>query len=101
MIKGGIEWVFAPSKPNGKKLFEDWGYGIMDSEWLIAEYIRQGKEKYERGEFMLHKLDNYGQQINIEIKLPRKDKIGTVTFTSGWMVYPNGVIELVTGYGDK
>ena len=84
-----------------KKLFEDWGYGIMDSEWLIAEYIRQGKEKYERGEFMLHKLDNYGQQINIEIKLPRTDKIGTVTFTSGWMVYPNGVIELVTGYGDK
>ena len=96
------EWIFNPDSPNGKKqLFEDWGYGIMDTDWLISEYIRQGKEKYERGEFSLHTLDDYGQRINIIIELPRKDKIGTVTLTSGWMVYPNGVIELVTAYGDK
>ena len=95
-------WIFNPSKPNGKKqLFTDWGYSIMDLDWLLSEYNRQGKEKYERGEFTLHKLDEYGQQINIRIELPRKDKLGTVTFISGWMVCPNGVIKLVTAYGGK
>ncbi len=49
----------------------------------------------------MHTLDDYGQRINIIIELPRKDKIGTVTLTSGWMVYSNSVIELVTAYGDK
>ena len=42
-----------------------------------------------------------GQIINIKIDLPRKDKIGTVTFTSGWMVYPNGIIKLVTPYARR
>ncbi len=37
----------------------------MDTDWLISEYIRQGKEKYERGKFSLHTLDDYGQRINI------------------------------------
>ena len=95
-------WIFNPLVPSGKKeLFYEWGYSIIDKDWLISEYIRQGKEKYERGDFTLHKLNEYGQQINIIIELPRKDRIGTVTFTSGWMVYPNGVIELVTGFGRR
>ena len=73
----------------------------MDPIWLIGEFIRQGKEKYERGEFTLHELKKQGQIINIKIDLPRKDKIGTVTFTSGWMVYPNGIIKLVTPYARR
>jgi len=37
--------------------------------------------------------------INIEI--PRKDKVGTVTFISGWIVEPNGKLKLNTPYGGK
>ncbi len=71
----------------------------MDSQWLQREFERQAKEKYESGDFTLGKLDMYGQRINIEIELPRKDEIGTVKFISGWMVYPNGRIQLATPMG--
>ena len=53
------------------------------------------------GDYELDRLDDYGQRINIEIKLKRKDKNEYVTFYSGWMVYPNGKIILTTPYGDK
>lgn len=96
------KYVFHPTKNEGKKaLFESWGYGIINSEWLQEEFIRQAQEKYANGDFVLGKLNAYGQRISIEITLPRKDKIGTVTFTSGWMVYPDGVIQNTTPYGDK
>lgn len=73
----------------------------MDSLWLQQEYCCQAKEKYAKGNFTLNKLDEYGQRINIEITLPRKDGKGNVTFISGWMTYPNGKIMLTTPYGDK
>jgi hypothetical protein len=47
-----------------------------------------------------HKLNNNGQRINIVVKIPRKDKNGDATFTTGWMVYPNGKIKLITPYAD-
>ena len=71
----------------------------MDSQQLQSEFIRQAQEKYKNSDFVLGILDKHGQRINIEITLPRKDKIGTVNFISGWMVYPNGVIKLTTPYG--
>lgn len=78
------DYIFDPDKNRGKKaLFESWGYGIMDSQWLQAEYCRQAKDKYANGEFALDKLDDYGQRINITITLPRKDGNGYVTLTSG------------------
>lgn len=95
------EFIFHPTKNKGKKaLFESWGYDIIDSQWLQEEYCRQAQEKYADGKFTLNKLDDYGQRINIEISLPRKDGKGEVTFMSGWMVYPNGKIQLTTPYGD-
>ena len=66
---------------------------------MQSEFIRQAQEKYKNSDFVLGILDKHGQRINIEITLPRKDKIGTVNFISGWMVYPNGVIKLTTPYG--
>ncbi len=94
------KYIFDPIGNNGKKaLFEGWGYGIMDSMWLKQEFERQAKEKYGRGNFTLGKLDDYGQRINIEIELPRKDKIGTVKLISGWMVYPDGKIQIATPMG--
>lgn len=93
------EYIFNPFNYKGKKaLFEAWGYDIMDSEWLQAEFVRQANEKYANSDFDLGKLDLYGQSINIEITLLRKDGKGTVTFISGWMVYPDGVIMLTTPY---
>ena len=43
----------------------------------------------------------YGQRINIQITLPRKNGDGVVTFITGWMVERNGKIKLVTPYGGK
>ena len=94
------KYIFHPINNKGKKdLFQNWGYDIMDSQQLQSEFIRQAQEKYKNSDFVLGILDKHGQRINIEITLPRKDKIGTVNFISGWMVYPNGVIKLTTPYG--
>ena len=94
------KYIFAEG--NSKKdLFEIWGYSIIDSEYLQQEFIKQAKLAYSVGDYELGRLDDYGQRISIEIKLKRKDKIGYVTFTSGWMVYPNGRLVLTTPYGDK
>jgi len=96
------KFIFDPVKNKGKKeLFESWGYDIIDSQWLQEEYCRQAQEKYAKGKFTLNLLDEFGQRINIEISLPRKNGKGEVTFMSGWMVYPDGKIQLVTPYGDK
>lgn len=85
----------------GKKaLFESWGYNTDDSKWLQQELTRQAVEKYQNGDFTLNKLDIYGQRINIEITLPRKNNDGFVVFITGWMVYPDGMIQLTTPYGD-
>lgn len=84
-----------------KELFASWGYDILDSKWLQEEFCGQAMQKYSSGEFTLNKLNEYGQRINIEIELPRKNGSGIVTFQSGWMVYPNGLIKLVTPYGEK
>ena len=88
-------------KEDKKELFESWGYSIIDSENLQQEFVKQAKLTYSVGDYELDRLDDYGQRINIEIKLKRKDKAGYVTFQSGWMVYPDGKIILTTPYGDK
>ena len=71
----------------------------MDSEYLKQELEEQAKLAYLIGDYELTKLDGYGQRINIKIKLKNKNKNEYVDFYSGWMVYPNGKIILVTPYG--
>ncbi|MBQ3088215.1 MAG: hypothetical protein IJC36_01135 [Clostridia bacterium] len=83
------------------KLFNLWGYTVKDSQWLKNEVERQGLEKYVAGQYELKNLDSNGQRINIVIKIPRKDKNGEASFTTGWMVYPNGKIQLITPYADN
>ena len=99
-IEKFTEYIFVEGNSK-KQLFESWGYSIMDSQYLQQEFIKQAKLAYSVGDYELDRLDDYGQRINIEIKLKRKDKDGYVTFVSGWMVYPNGKIILTTPYGDK
>lgn len=91
------EYAFIHSEHSDKKeLFESLGYDIIDSQQVLEEYCRQAQEKYANGEFILHKLDAYGQRINIKITLQRKNGNGNVSFETGWMVYPDGEIKLTT-----
>lgn len=77
-----------------EKLFASWGYTVEDASWLQAEMERQAKEKYLAGEYTLGKLDEYGQRIIVRIEIPRKDNGMTVSFVSGWMVEPDGKLNL-------
>lgn len=83
------------------KAFESWGYSVEDSRWLQNEIAKQGLEKYRTGEYALGFLNEQGQRISIRVEIPRKDREGTVSFITGWMVYPNGEIRLNTPYGGK
>ena len=92
-------YIFNESVISSKKaLFIKWGYGIIDSQLLKAEFERQALQKYAEGDFKLNKLDPYGQRITIAIVLPYKDKSDIVVFKSGWMVYPDGHIVLATPF---
>ena len=53
------------------------------------------------GIYELGLLNEYGQRINIVITLKRKNTHDYVSFRSGWMVYPNGKIVLITLFGRK
>lgn len=97
-------YLFNPDNkyPHNKQdLFESWGYTIQDSAWLQETIEEQGLEKYINGDYSLGKLDKNGQRIDIRVEIPRKDREGTVSFITGWMVYPNGHIQLNTPYGGK
>ena len=97
-------YLFDPNncyKHGKNRAFESWGYSISDSPWLKEQFEKQALEKYLSGDYTLGKLDKYGQHISIRIEIPRKDRIGTVSFLSGWMVYPNGKLRLATPYGGK
>ncbi len=97
-------YLFDPEdfyKHGKNKAFESWGYSINDSNWLKNEFEKQALQKYILGDYKLGKLDEHGQRLSIEIKIPRKDKEGSVSFTTGWMVCPNGKIKLNTPLGGK
>ena len=84
-----------------EKLFAQWGYNVDDARWLQAEIERQGLEKYVAGEYQLGKLNDKGQRISIRVTIPRRDNGENVSFLTGWMIYPNGKIQLTTPYGGK
>ena len=65
------------------------------------EIEKQALEKYINGEYTLGKLNDKGQRFSIKIEIPRKDTGNKVSFVTGWMVYPNGHIQLTTPLGGK
>ena len=73
----------------------------MDSQYLQQEFERQSKLAYSVGDYELGLLNGYGQRINIIITLKKKNKNEYASFLTGWMVYPNGRIDLTTPYGGK
>lgn len=84
-----------------EKLFEKWGYTIDDAKWLQEEVERQCREKYISGKYTLGVLNHNGQRISIRVSIPRKDTGESVSFITGWMLYPDGRIKLTTPYGGK
>ena len=88
-------------KHGKNKAFESWGYSVDDSAWLKKEIEKQALRKYVAGEYSLGKLNKDGQRISIRVEIPRKNESGNVSFITGWMVYPNGRIQLSTPYGGK
>ena len=84
-----------------EKLFAQWGYTVDDARWLQAEIERQAREKYLAGEYTLGVLNDKGQRISIRVSIPRRDNGEIVSFITGWMVYPDGRIQLTTPYGGK
>ena len=90
--------VYTHSK---QKMFESWGYTIGDATWLQKEIEKQALEKYIAGEYTLGILNDKGQRVSIRVEIPRKGDRRTVSFITGWMVYPDGRIQLTTPYGGK
>ena len=76
-------------------------YDIIDSQYLKQEFIKQAKLAYSVEYYELGLLNDFGQRINIEITLKKKNTNEYATFVSGWIVYPDGKIILATPYGGK
>lgn len=94
-------YIFNDYYKDGKaQIFNNLGYTISDSAFLKSEMEKQAYIAYSSGQYTLHKLDSFGQQINIQITLNGKNGM-QISFKSGWMVYPDGKIVLITPYGGR
>lgn len=86
---------------NGKiKLFRELGFTIEDSDNLKWEFERQALCKYLEGDYILGKLNEYGQRITIEIGL-NSPKKGDIIIKTGWMIRPLGFLTCNTPLGAK
>lgn len=99
-IRKFTEYIFNEKYANkGKnKLFALLGFFKEDSDYLQTEYEKQAKKKYLNGEYVLGKLDKYGQRISITININMANRTG-INFVSGWLVHPLGVITCTTPLG--
>ncbi len=94
------EYAFDPNNKNGKmKLFEKYGYDIADKDYLISEFTKQAQAAYKSGNYVLYKQNEYGQQINVTTNLLDKNTGKYIAIVVGWMVFPNGKIQLTTPFG--
>lgn len=99
-IKKFTDYIFSDKYINlGKnKLFSILGFSKDDSKYLKDTYERQAKEKYLKGEYVLGKLDNFGQRISITIDLNSGSR-SNLKFISGWLIHPLGKIVCTTPLG--
>ena len=68
---------------------------IKGAERVIVSQLVRSPSVYYSG-----KLDKNGQRINIRIAIERRGTGELVTFLSGWMARPNGLLQMTTPYGD-
>lgn len=78
-----------------KSIFENLGYKIQDSAYLVDIFKNQAVKQYLKGNYKLKKLDRYGQRLAIPIILKEK------SFYSGWMLQPEGELVNTTPFGGK
>ncbi len=94
-IRKFTEYIFKDETGSkGKnKIFYDLGFNINDSIFLQQEFCKQALNNYLVGNYKLKTLDQKGQRLAIPISL--KD----ITFYSGWIMYPEGLIKNTTPFG--
>lgn len=84
---------------NGKlKLFRLLEFTPDDIAYLKSEYEKQALQKYLSGDYVLGKLDQYGQHITIYITGLKSSIKDDIIIKTGWMVRPLGLITCNTPY---
>ncbi len=81
-------------------MFESYRYSKANSNELASLYQNQAYNKFNNGDYVLGKVDDFGQRIIIEIDIPG---IGSSTgksgiFKSGWIINSDGTIRIVTPF---
>ena len=74
---------------------------LADFYFFAIIILISRKTRFKNGNYTIGLLNEYGQRISIRVELPRKKGDGTVSFITGWMVNPNGLIQLNTPFGGK
>ena len=87
---------------NGKiKLFKELGFTVDDIDYLKIEMENQALNKYLSGDYVLGKLDRYGQRITVAITGLKSSLKNDIIIKTGWMIRPLGKITCNTPYGAK
>lgn len=86
--------------PSKSKLFSSWGYTMENAQEVYDQIARHAEAGYQSGNYVLGRLNENGQRIEIKCTIPGKgDKANqTYSFITGWMVYPNGKLHNNTPY---
>jgi len=87
------DYVFSDHSGGKKELFEGFGFSVNDADYIKMLYETQAVKKYCQGNYYLHKLDDFGQRIVIDID------IAGHTIKTGWIVKPRGHIWNTTPFG--
>ena len=74
---------------------------LADFYFFAIIILISRKTRFKNRNYTIGLLNEYGQGISIRVELPRKNGDGTVSFITGWMVNPNGLIQLNTPFGGK
>lgn len=74
---------------------------LADFYFFAIIILISRKTRFKNGNYTIGLLNEYGQRISIRVELQRKNGDGTVSFITGWMVNPNGLIQLNTPFGGK
>ena len=89
------DFLFKPGATHGKDaIFRGLGYTQDDSPLLKSIFESQALPKYIANDYVLRKLDQHGQRIDIVITLPgiREGSGKVSTFISGWMIRADGIM---------
>ncbi len=95
------DYIFKPGATHGKDVvFRNLGYGSEHSDDLVRLYTEQATAKFQRGEYALGRLDEYGQRITIEIEIHGiGEAAGKVSYLkTGWMKESDDFISLNTPF---